>query len=288
VADTVSNVLAVNAWNRVAQLAQVAGDAGGAALWSSRAAQLTGSVNSVLFSGGVYVDGVRSNGSLSAHASQEANALALAYGLVPANMVAGVGAYVASQGIAVGPNHGLELLRGLAVAQRWSDMVRLLTDTAQPGWAHIVASGGTFVWETWTPSDLIGDSMSHGWGSSALVAMGESLLGVTLQAPTPDGAVRAAISPPPSGLSGASGSLPTVAGPLSVNWQRRATTFSLQTTIPANATATIALPAANSSSLREGGAAYGPQSGVTSGTYSNGMAYLSVGSGSYQFTSTLT
>jgi alpha-L-rhamnosidase len=288
VADTASNVLAVNAFNRVAQLAGVAGDAAGAAVQSSRAQQLTGAVNGVLFSAGVYVDGVRSNGSLSTHASQEANALALAYGLVPANMVAGVGAYVASQGIAVGPNHGLELLRGLAVAELWDDIVRLLTDTKIPGWAHIVAEGGSFCWETWTPSDLIGDSKSHGWGSSALVAMGESLLGVTLQQPGSDGTVRAAISPPRTGLAHAAGSLPTVAGRLSVSWTRRASTISLQTTIPTNATATVALPAANSSSVRESGAAYGPQSGVTSGTFSNGMAYLTIGSGTYQFTSTLT
>ncbi len=39
------------------------------------------------------------------------------------------------------------------------------------------AAGGTFTWEVWKPSDLIGDSMSHGWGSSALVAMQETLLG---------------------------------------------------------------------------------------------------------------
>ena len=84
---------------------------------------------------------------------------------------------MASLGLDVGPNHGLELLRALAAAGRPADMVRLLTDASVPGWAHILAAGGTFTWETWTPSDLIGDSMSHGWGSSALVAMQETLLG---------------------------------------------------------------------------------------------------------------
>ena len=67
----------------------------------------------------------------------------------------------------MGPVHGLELLRGLAAAGLSSDVVKTLTDASVPGWAHILAAGGTFTWETWTPSDLIGDSMSHGWGSSA-------------------------------------------------------------------------------------------------------------------------
>ena len=78
---------------------------------------------------------------------------------------------------------------------RPDDMVRMLTDPSVPGWAHILAAGGTFTWETWTPSDLIGDSMSHGWGSSALVAMQETLLGVSLEEPNPDGTVRVAVAP---------------------------------------------------------------------------------------------
>jgi len=75
-----------------------------------------------------------------------------------------------------------------------SDMVRILTDASVPGWARILAEGGTFTWETWTPSDLVGDSLSHGWGSSALVAMQETLLGVSLMEPDPDGTVRVAVA----------------------------------------------------------------------------------------------
>ena len=93
-------------------------------------------------------------------------------------------------------------------------MVHTLTDTSIPGWAHIVAAGGTFTWEVWQPSDLIGDSMSHGWGSSALVAMQETLLGVTLLEPDPDGTVRLSVAPPSAGLDRAAGSVPTVAGPV--------------------------------------------------------------------------
>ena len=127
------------------------------------------------------------SGAQSSSASQEANALALAYGVVPAADSARVGAYVAGLGVHLGPNHGLELLRGLTAAGMPDAVVRTLTDASIPGWAHIVAAGGTFTWEVWSPSDLIGDSMSHGWGSSALVAMQETLLGVTFGAPNPDG-----------------------------------------------------------------------------------------------------
>jgi alpha-L-rhamnosidase len=286
-ADTVSNVLAVNALRRVAQLAAVAGDTASAQTWQARASQLAAAINAELRrSDGIYVDGVNANGAQSGHASQEANALALAYGVVPDSDLAAVGAYVAGLGIDVGPNHGLELLRGLAAANMPEAMVHLLTDTSIPGWAHIVAAGGTFTWEVWRPSDLIGDSLSHGWGSSALVAMQETLLGVALEQLHADGTVHAVVAPPSAGLERAQGSVPTVAGPLQVSWQRRGKGMTMALTLPANAAAMVRLPAGAASSVQEGGTAAGHAPGVTVVSAADGVVVLSVGSGSYRFTST--
>jgi len=285
-ADTASNVLAVNAFNRVAQLAALAGDAAGAQTNQARASQLAAAVNAVLRRpDGTYVDGIEPNGAQSGHASQEANALALAYGVVPAADLNAVGAYVASLGIAVGPNHGLELLRGLAAAGMAEAMVHTLTDTSIPGWAHIVQAGGTFTWEVWKPSDLIGDSMSHGWGSSALVAIQETLLGVSLQEPDADGTVRLVVSPPSAGLDRAEGSVPTVAGPVHASWQRRGKRMTMALTVPVNAAATVRLPASAPSSVRESGAAVTAAPGVSVGSAADGVVVLSVGSGTYRFTS---
>ncbi len=281
-ADTASNVLAVNALRRVARLGAVAGDAAGAQTNQARADQLAAAINAVLRRpDGTYVDGVDADGAASRHASQEANALALAYGVVPASDVPAVGSYVAGLGIDVGPNHGLELLRGLAAAGLPEAMVHTLTDTAIPGWAHIVAAGGTFTWEVWKPSDLIGDSMSHGWGSSALVAMQETLLGVTLDEPAADGTARAVVSPPSAGLGRASGSVPTVAGPVQVSWQRRGKGISVDLTVPPNATATVRMPAG----VREGGVPAARAPGVRVVSATDGAVVLSVGSGTYRFTS---
>ena len=285
-ADTASNVLAVNAFNRVALLATMAGDSAGAQSNEARATQLTAAVNGALRRpDGLYVDGVDTDGAQSTSASQEANALPLAYGVVPAPDRAAVGAYVASLGIDVGPNHGLELLRGLAAAGLPEAVVHTLTDASIPGWAQILAKGGTFTWEEWKPSDLIGDSMSHGWGSSALVAMQESLLGVTLEAPDGDGTVRVAVTPPSSGLARAAGLVPTVAGPLGISWQRRGAGMALVLTVPVNASALVRLPVSEPSSVREGGAPVARAPGVTVVSVGSGIAVLAVGSGSYRFTS---
>ena len=285
-ADTVSNVLAVNAMRRVSQVAALAGDTAAAQTWEDRASQLTTSVNATLrHPDGTYVDGIDAAGAQSGHRSQEANALALAYGVVPASDVASVGAYVTSLGIDVGPNHGLELLRGLAAAGLPDAMVHTLTDTSIPGWAHIVAAGGTFTWEVWKPSDLIGDSLSHGWGSSALVAMQETLLGVALDEPDSDGVVHALVFPPSAGLDRAQGSVPTIAGPLQVSWQRRGKGIAMALTVPANAQASVRLPATGAAGVREGGVAAASAPGVTVVSASGGVVELAVGSGSYRFTS---
>ena len=195
------------------------------------------------------------------------------------------GDYVAGLGIDVGPNHGLELLRGLAAANMPAAMVRLLTDTSIPGWAHIVAAGGTFTWEVWRPSDLIGDSLSHGWGSSALVAMQETLLGVALEQRSEDGTVNAMVEPPSAGLDRAEGSVPTIAGPVQLAWQRHGKGMTMDLTVPANATATVRLPAGDAASVREGGTAVAKARGVTVMSAGAGVVVLSVGSGSYRFTS---
>ena len=160
-----------------------------------------------------------------------------------------------------------------------------LTDTAIPGWAHIVAAGGTFTWEVWKPSDLIGDSMSHGWGSSALVAMQETLLGVTLEEPAADGTARAAVPPPSAGLGarlgvGADGrrarpGVVAAAGRGHVRGPDRA----------AQRDGDGAAARRHPSGVREGASRRrGP--GVTVVSATDGAVVLSVGSGTYRFTST--
>ena len=284
-ADTPSNVLGINAFRRTAQLAQLAGDEAAAATQLARAAELTANVNArMVRADGVYIDGLYADGTQSTSASQESNALPLAYGVVPDGRMSTVGDYVASLGIALGPNHGLELLRGLAQAGLWEHIVQVLTDASVPGWAHILTAGGTFTWEEWSPSDLIGDSMSHGWGSSALVAMHESLLGLTLLPPGDEGTMQIAVTPPRSGLGGARGSFPSIAGPVALEWSRSRSTLSVRADIPANATAHFSLPAPNLGAVRESGLAVAHAPGITQQSFSGGIAALTTGSGTYRFT----
>jgi alpha-L-rhamnosidase len=115
--------------------------------------------------------------------------------------------------------------------------------------------------------------------------MQETLLGVTLQPRNENGAVNALIVPPSAGLDRAEGSVPTVAGPVQLAWKRQGEGMTMSLTVPANATAMVRLPTSNAASVRESGAAAVKASGVTVVSSAAGVVELSVGSGTYRFTS---
>jgi alpha-L-rhamnosidase len=285
-ADTTLNILAVNSHRRIGAIASLAGSTSAASTEAQRAQALVTAINTQLVgSDGRYVDGLRVDGQQSTHASQLANAAALAWGIVPTAQTASVAQYVASLDISVEPDRGLELLRALHAGGRDADMVRILTDPSFPGWAAILRSGGTFTWETWTPSDLIGDSMSHGWGSSALVAIQEVLLGVVPTAPPSGGpATLVTVTPPRGGLAHTSGTFPTPAGTFSVAWQASAERTSLALTVPANAGAQCHFPGTSLSQVTESGVPAGRAPGVRVVATAPGSVTLVVGSGRFDFT----
>jgi alpha-L-rhamnosidase len=155
-----------------------------------------------------------------------------------------------------------EVLETLALAGRTADFVQRVTDTTTDGWANVLARGGTFTWEVWQPSDVIGDSMSHGWGANVLVEIQRALLGLRPAAP---GWAAFDVSPPFSGLTWVQGTVPTPRGAISVRWREGAhdaAALALDVTVPAGARATIRIPARAASDVTEGGRSLGRADGV--------------------------
>jgi alpha-L-rhamnosidase len=240
---TTANALAVLVFRRTAQMAALLGLRNDVALERTRRDHLIAAINQRLTrADGVYIDGLHVDGSQSPHASQQANAFALVAGVVPAARVRTVADYIASMGIRTGPMDGLFLLDALRIGGRADEVVRILTDARHPGWAYVVAQGGTFTWESWILSDFEGDSMSHGWGSSALVAFQTAILGVSLEppGPVPSGPVVDVVLPAPRPTR-LEGTIPTIAGPVTVLWLRTGHALSLRLTVPPNATARVHL-----------------------------------------------
>jgi alpha-L-rhamnosidase len=278
------NVLGVDVLQRAGDIAAaLQRPADEVARQRSRAAALTNAINARLTrTDGIYVDGLHANGIQTKQASQEANTAALAYGVVPRARAAEVAAYIARLGMKNPPRTAGELLEALRLARRDHDFVRRVTDANTPGWANILARGGTFTWEVWNPSDVIGDSMSHGWGANVLVEIQRELLGIDATGP---GYASFDVAPPRAGLESATGRVPTPRGVIVVSWHRRtgAHSLTLDLTVPANATATVHLAPTHRDRITESGNPPDRAIGVRLIRVDHGVVTLQVRAGTYRF-----
>lgn len=284
-ARTTVNILAVDALKRTADAAAALGrPADEVQALRKDAADLTADINAQLRRpDGIYVDGLEEDGSQSAHASQIANAYAVAFGVAPRGSWDDVTSYVAGLGMQMGPMTAHWLLAALADAGRTDQVVRRLTDASTPGWASILAQGGTFTWESWDALE-VGNSLSHGWGSTALVGVLQSLLGVKVTAP---GGATVAVRPPRTGLRSAQGSVWTQRGRVAVAWgPHGGHGLSLDVTVPDNVRAEVYVPAGDRRSVKAHGR--GPDPYHEDAEFlrmEGGYAVFRVGSGETRFDS---
>src|ERR1700688_293063 len=278
------NILGSNVFGRTADVAEALDrPSSEVTRQRRRQAALTAALNDHLTrSDGIYVDGLVGS-RLAPRASQEVNACAVAYGVVPTRHLKAVGSHVAGLGLHAEPQTAAEVIRTLATVGDFDQLLVRLTDASTNGWANILARGATFCWEVWQPSDANGDSMSHGWGSNVLVEIQHWLLGVR---PSGAGFETFDVSPPASGLESALGTVPTPRGTVVVGWRRAAKdqpATSLDLTVPPNATATVSLAGVHPNTVTENGIPAGKAAGVRVAPSVVGAAVLLVGAGTYHF-----
>lgn len=276
-ARTTVNVLAVEVMRSAAVAAEALGrPAAEVDTHAQRARDLTTAINARLRRpDGTYVDGLSASNAQSANASQHASSYPLAFGVAPTADHAAVGAHVARLGMKQGPMTAHWLLKALGEADMVDAVVTRLTDRAGPGWGNILAQGGTFTWETWTPT--LNESHSHGWGSHALVDFVETLLGVRIATA---GAAKLDIVIPRTTLASARGTVPTQRGAVSVDWERAPNgALAVVVVLPVNVRAQVSLPVAAQSTHAASG-----EGAPTFVDVQNGRARYEVGSGRSQLT----
>ena len=283
------NILGANVFRRTADVAEALGrPAAEVNRQRGRQAALTAALNQHLTrADGIYVDGL-AGGALASRASQEVNACAVVYDVVPARHLKAVGSYVAGLGMHAEPQTAAEVIRTLAIVGDFDQLVARLTDASINGWANILSRGATFCWEVWQPSDANGDSMSHGWGSNVLVEIQQWLLGVR---PSSAGFETFDVAPPASGPESALGTVPTPRGPVAVGWRRAAKdqpATSIDLVVPPNATATVSLAGLHPDTLTESGTPVENVAGVRVAPSAAGAAVLLVGAGTYHFQGAVT
>ena len=158
--------------------------------------------------------------------------------------------------------------------------VTLLTQPTYPSYGYEIAQGATTVWEQWYFKGGM-DTHNHGMFSGASATFYSRFAGIT---PLQPGYAQISIRPVmPKSLSYVDASLKTVKGTVSVKWQRDGGKIVIDTTIPVNTTARVAVPAANAQAVTESGQPADRAEDVTYAGMENGCAVFTVGSGTYHF-----
>ncbi|GAA2933542.1 alpha-L-rhamnosidase N-terminal domain-containing protein [Streptomyces mexicanus] len=250
---TVVNALGVGALRSVAQAAQALGDDPTRTTYDDRADRLTAAMRAQLRdpATGAWSDGLTASGTRIDHSGEHAQSFPVAYGVADPAEYGALGDRITELGMRQGPMTLRTLLDALRITDRPDTLVKILTDPAHDGPAQVLAEGGTFLWEQWTPgcadSDCTGpevsqsssESFSHGWGGVGITGILEGVLGLTVTSP---GAGTVRIAPADKGLAAASGTQWTERGTVGVDWRRGRYGVTTGVDIPVNVTATVALP----------------------------------------------
>ena len=124
---------------------------------------------------------------------------------------------------------------------------RVLLQESYPGWLYSIRQGATTMWERWnsyTHEDGFGPVGMNSFNHYAYGAVGEwmyaTILGINTLEP---GFRKILIRPQPGGgLTWAKGSLESPYGVIATDWRIEGGQFHLETMIPPNTTAVIAMP----------------------------------------------
>lgn len=195
----------------MADLAQALDKSADAARFRAQAKEVHAAYQKVFFDATrrIYVDGEGTD-----HASQHANAAALAFGLVPVEHRRSVAEYCLSRGMACSVYFAQYLLEALYEAGEPDAALKLMTATGDRTWLDMLDQGATITMEAWSVKYKPNLDLNHAWGTPPLNVISRYLLGVT---PLEPGFAKIRIRPQVGRLDWVKGTVPTAKGPVTVS-----------------------------------------------------------------------
>jgi alpha-L-rhamnosidase len=187
---------------------------------------------------GLYRDGEGTD-----HCSLHANLFPLAFGLVPAEHRAHIAQWLGDRGMKCSVYAAQYLLEGLFENGEATQAVALVIAPGDRSWRHMVESGTTITWEAWDQRYKPNQDWNHAWGAAPANLLPRFVLGAQPLAP---GWKRALIQPYPGPLEQANGKVPTVLGPISIEW-KNSNGFKLSLALPPRMSAQVDVPAPDNS-----------------------------------------
>jgi hypothetical protein len=175
------------------------------------------------------------------------------------------------------------LLQALAQGGRSDVIYRMINQDDKPGYGYMLKKGETSLTESWDAN--LTTSHNHFMLGQITEWFYKDLAGIDVD-PAGPGFGKIIIRPNPVGdLTWVQASYESIHGPISVRWERNGERFILRTTIPANTTATVFLPAKDGATLLESGTSIADMKGISLLRRDGDRAVLSIESGSYVFES---
>jgi alpha-L-rhamnosidase len=177
------------------------------------------------------------------------------------------------------------LLQALAQGGESEVIYAMINQDEKPGYGYQLKKGATSLTEAWDANHNA--SHNHFMLGHITEWFYKNLVGIDSD-PAAPGFENVVIKPTPVGdLKWAEASYNSIRGPIRSRWERDGDNFKLKFEIPANSTATVYLPASGESKDTEGGKPIGETSGVKFVRREGDRNVYTVGSGSYEFNSTL-
>ncbi len=181
-----------------------------------------------------------------------------------------------------------DLMLVLAKIGRNDVAYRLIQNDTFPSWGFSIKQGATSIWERWdgwTPDKGFQDagmnSFAHYSFGAVYQWMVENIGGLRSDGPAYE---KLIIAPQPGGtLTWANVAYDSVRGQIESRWKLDDGKFSLDIVVPANATATVMIPAVAGQAVTEGGRLAGQGDGVKFVRRDSNQAVVEVGSGTYHF-----
>ncbi|HMD62046.1 MAG TPA: family 78 glycoside hydrolase catalytic domain [Opitutaceae bacterium] len=164
----------------------------------------------------------------------------------------------------------------------------MATQTTYPSLGYMVTRGATTVWELWN-GDTAEPSMNSGnhvmLVGDLVTWLYEDIAGIAPDEDAP-GFRHILMRPTPVGdLTSVKASYRSLYGTISSEWRRQGATFSLDVTVPANATATVFVPTRSAADVTESGKPAAKADGVRFLRSEGAAAAYEIGSGTYHFRS---
>jgi len=232
-------------------------------------------------------------GRLVSH-TQTAYCLALAFNLLPDNLIPKAAQYLADDVKKF--NHlttgfvGTPLLCKTLSANGYEDLAyQLLNRKEYPSWLYPVTQGATTIWERWDgqkPDGTFQDTGMNSFNHYAYGAIGEWLYhyvaGMDIDTEVP-GYKHILLTPHPGGgLTNADAEFTSLYGKVKSAWKLDGADFVYEVTIPANTTATVTLPAAKQDQVTVNTLALSSVMKASIKQTNSGLS-VELGSGNYQF-----